>query len=61
MTEQTKAEGPDVGESSEAENGGPEFQRTPGKAEGEGRDDSGAAADNEGNAPSAGPDTTSKD
>jgi len=35
MTEQTKAEGPDVGESKEAVNGGPQFQRTPGKAEGE--------------------------
>ena len=35
MSEQTKPEGPDVGESSEAVNGGPEFQRTPGKAEGE--------------------------
>lgn len=35
MTEQTKAEGPDVGESSEVVGGGPEFQRTPGKAEGE--------------------------
>ena len=35
MTEQTKAEGPDEGEGTEAVNGGPEFQRTPGKAEGE--------------------------
>ena len=35
MTEQTKPEGPDAGESSEVENGGPQFQRTPGKAEGE--------------------------
>lgn len=35
MTEQTKAEGPDAGESREAVNGGPQFQRTPGKAEGE--------------------------
>ena len=35
MTEQTKPEGPDVGDSSEVENGGPQFQRTPGKAEGE--------------------------
>jgi hypothetical protein len=35
MTEQTKAEGPDVGESNEAVNGGPQLQRTPGKPEGE--------------------------
>ena len=35
MTEQTKAEGPDAGESNETVNGGPQFQRTPGKAEGE--------------------------
>lgn len=34
MTEQTKAEGPDAGESSEAVNGGPQVQRTPDKAEG---------------------------
>lgn len=38
MAEQVKPEGPDVGETSEAENGGPEFQRTPGKAEGEDKD-----------------------
>jgi hypothetical protein len=35
MTDQIKPEGPDVGESTEAENGGPQFQRTPGKAEGD--------------------------
>jgi len=35
MSEQVKPEGPDVAESSEAHGGGPEFQRTPGKAEGE--------------------------
>ena len=35
MTEQMKPEGPDVGESNDAVNGGPQFQRTPGKAEGE--------------------------
>ena len=35
MTDQIKPEGPDAGEPTEALPGGPEFQRTPGKAEGE--------------------------
>ena len=61
MAQQTKPEGPDVEESSEAEYGGPEFQRTPGKAEGEDHDNPREAPDNEGNTPAAGPETTSKD
>ena len=35
MTEQTKPEEPDADETNAAEDGGPAFQRTPGKAEGE--------------------------